>query len=206
MANHYHYCHWITNACSINILQKAESEMASGLEKALTAKTVVNWLPWPCWEQWEWRGVQAHRTPQLVYSLTGQRWREVWKNFLNKDKPQHHSTDHLRKEELRKEVADVLSSGVGNDPCSVSPTLILFQKQLLALFQQKPGRDCWWIGQSVYELLLELWCHLELNWNWNCNWCLHFFYKTGKQQLARTAATTVKHWPCTHEHTHLLLQ
>ena len=40
------------------------------------------------------------------------------RNFLNMDRPEHHSIDRLKERELRKEVADISPSEVGDDMCS----------------------------------------------------------------------------------------
>ena len=50
------------------------------------------------------------------------------RNFLNTDKPEHHSIDRL------KEAADIPPSKVENDLCST--------RQILALFRGQPWGDC----------------------------------------------------------------
>ena len=59
-----------------------------------------------------------------------------------------------RKEEWRKEVADIPPSKVQNDLCST--------RQILALFRGQPCGDCWVAGQSVYGPFQVLRRHIEL--------------------------------------------
>ena len=59
-----------------------------------------------------------------------------------------------RKEEWRKETADIPPSKVDNDLCST--------RQILALFRGQPWGDCWETGRSAYGPFRALRCHLEL--------------------------------------------
>ena len=59
-----------------------------------------------------------------------------------------------RKEEWRKEAADIPSSKVENDLCST--------RQILALFREQPWGDCWETGLNTYGPFRGLRCHLKL--------------------------------------------
>ena len=59
-----------------------------------------------------------------------------------------------RKEEWRKEVADIPSSKVENDLCST--------RQILALFWEQPWGDFWETGRNTYGPFRGLRCHLKL--------------------------------------------
>ena len=59
-----------------------------------------------------------------------------------------------RKEEWRKEAADIPPSKVGNDLCSA--------RQILALFWGQPWGDCRETERSAYGPFRALRCHLEL--------------------------------------------
>ena len=74
-----------------------------------------------------------------------------FRNFLNMDRPEHHSTDRL-KERVEK----------GSCPHSI----LQGQKQsvfnqIMALFGGQPWGDCWETGRSLYWPLQALWRHLE---------------------------------------------
>ena len=75
------------------------------------------------------------------------------RNFLNTEKPEHHSINR-RKEERRKEASDIPPSMVENDLCST--------RQILALFRGQSWGDCWGTGRSAYGPFRALRCHLEL--------------------------------------------
>ena len=59
-----------------------------------------------------------------------------------------------RKQEWRKEAADIPPSRVENDQCST--------RQILALFRGQPCGGCWETGWSAYGPFRALRCHLEL--------------------------------------------
>ena len=72
------------------------------------------------------------------------------RNFLNMDRPEHHSIDCLKE----RGVADVLPSEVENDLSS--------SRQILALFRGQRWRDCRETGRSGYGPFRALQCHLGL--------------------------------------------
>ena len=53
------------------------------------------------------------------------------KNFLNMDRPGHHSTDRLKERGVEKEAADIPTCKVENDLCSTRQILALFRRRLL---------------------------------------------------------------------------
>ena len=57
---------------------------------------------------WQASGLQLDRAEAL----------KGLRNFLNMDRPDHHSIDYLKEREVEKEAADIPSSKVENDLCS----------------------------------------------------------------------------------------
>ena len=83
-------------------------------------------------------------------------------------RPEHHSTGSLKKkkEQKRKEKANIPHVGVGNDLGST--------RQTSALFRGQSSGDCWEAGWSTYGSFRALGWHLEQKletwtlsqWNW----------------------------------------
>ena len=119
---------------------------------------------------------QAQQISHLVCSLAGQRCSEAWGTFSTQTSQSITASIAWRKEEWRKEAADIPPSKVENDLCST--------RQILALFQGQPWGDCWETGWSVYGPFQALGCHLELKLKLKtetlflfCFWfCLYIFW------------------------------
>ena len=101
--------------------------------------------------QTDWR---AQQISHLVCSLAGQRCSEAWGTFSTRTSQSITALTAWRKEEWRKEAADIPPSKVENDLCST--------RQILALFRGQPWGDCWETGRSAYGPFRALRCHLEL--------------------------------------------
>ena len=108
--------------------------------------------------QIEW---QAHRTSHLVWSLPGQRCLGAWRTFCTWTGQSITALVAWRKEEWRKEMANILPSEVSNDLCSTKHWRC-FEGNL------EETTERW--GRARMGLFLALQCHLEqklkLNWNW----------------------------------------
>ena len=98
---------------------------------------------------------QAQEISHLVCSLAGQRCSEAWGTFSTWTSQSITALIAWRKEEWRKEAADIPPSKVENDLCST--------RHILALFRGQPWGDCWETGWSAYGPFRALRCHLELN-------------------------------------------
>ena len=99
---------------------------------------------------------QTWQISHLVCNLAGQRWSKDWGTFRTWTGQSITVLMAWRKEEWRKEVADIQPSEVGNNLCST--------RQTLALFLGQPWGDCWETGWSAYGPFWALWCYL----GWNC--------------------------------------
>ena len=77
---------------------------------------------------------QALQISHLVCSLAGQRCSEAWGTFSARTSQSMTALIAWRKEEWRKEVADIPPSKAENDLCST--------RQILALFRGQPWGDC----------------------------------------------------------------
>ena len=97
---------------------------------------------------------QAQQISHLVCSLAGQRCSEAWGTFSARTSQSITALTAWRKEEWRKEAADIPPSKAENDLCST--------RQILALFRGQPWGDCWETGRSAYGPFRALRCHLEL--------------------------------------------
>ena len=97
---------------------------------------------------------QAQQISHLVCSLAGQRCSEAWGTFSTRTSQSITALTAWRKEEWRKEAADIPPSKAENDLCST--------RQILALFRGQPWGDCWETGRSAYGPFRALRCHLEL--------------------------------------------
>ena len=97
---------------------------------------------------------QAQQISHLVCSLAGQRCSEAWGTFSTQTSQNITALTAWRKEEWRKEAADIPPSKVDNDLCST--------RQILVLFRGQPWGDCWETGRSAYGPFRALRCHLEL--------------------------------------------
>ena len=97
---------------------------------------------------------QAQQISHLVCSLAGQRCSEAWGTFWTWTGQSITALITWRKEEWRKEAADIPLCEVKNDLCST--------RQILALFRRQPWGDCWETGWSAYGPFRALRCHLEL--------------------------------------------
>ena len=124
---------------------------------------------------------QAQQISNLVCSLTRKMCSEAWGTFSTWTGQSITALIAWRKEEWRKEAADIPPSKVENDLCST--------RQILALFLGQPWGDCREKAQSAYGPFRAQGCHLELK------------LETGTQCCA--AATTAR-WPvnghCFHLH------
>ena len=96
---------------------------------------------------------QAQQISHLVCSLAGQRCSEAWGTFSTRTSQSITALIAWRKEEWRKEAADIQSSKVENDLCST--------RQILALFRGQPWGDSWETGRSAYGPFRALRCHLS---------------------------------------------
>ena len=145
---------------SMNLLQKVESGMGCPdwhtAMQSLATKTSVDLLSWAPGvsgneqaENW-----QAQQISHLVCSLAEQRCSEAWGTFRTWTGQSITALIAWRKEEWRKEAADIPPSKVENDLSST--------RQILARFQGQPWGDCWETGRSAYGPFWALWCHLEL--------------------------------------------
>ena len=97
---------------------------------------------------------QAQQISHLVCSLAGQRCSGAWGTFSTRTSQSITALTAWRKEEWRKEAADIPPSKVDNDLCST--------RQILVLFRGQPWGGCWETGRSAYGPFRALWCHLEL--------------------------------------------
>ena len=97
---------------------------------------------------------QAQQISHLVCSLAGQRCSEAWGTFSARTSHSITALTAWRKEERRKEAADIPPSKAENDLCST--------RQILALFRGQPWGDCWETGRSAYGPFRALRCHPEL--------------------------------------------
>ena len=77
---------------------------------------------------------QALQISHLVCSLAGQRCSEAWGTFSAQTSQSITALTAWRKEEWRKEAADIPPSKAKNDLCST--------RQILALFRGQPWGDC----------------------------------------------------------------
>ena len=106
--------------------------MKEGRKPGYPEKPSVDWLrktPWAAIKS----GLQLGRA-EVLRGL---------KNYLNMDRPEHHSIDRLKERGV-----------VQNDLCST--------RQILALFRGQPWGDCRETGRSAYGPFRALRCHLEL--------------------------------------------
>ena len=103
---------------------------------------------------------QAQQISHLVCSLAGQRCSEACGTFSTRTSQSITALIPWRKEEWRKEAADIPPSKVENDLCST--------RQILALFWGQPWGDCWEMGRSAYWPFRALRCHLELKLKCDC--------------------------------------
>ena len=97
---------------------------------------------------------QAQQISHLVCSLAGQKCFEAWGTVSTRTSQSITALTARRKEEWRKEAADIPPSKVENDLCSA--------RQILALFRGQPWGDRWETGRSAYWPFWALRCHLEL--------------------------------------------
>ena len=93
---------------------------------------------------------QAQHLSHLVCSYARQRCSEAWGTFWTWTGQSIAALIDRKKEEWRKEAADIPPSKVKKDLCSTRQTLALFPGRLL------------WEGQSAYGPFWGLQCHLEL--------------------------------------------
>ena len=96
---------------------------------------------------------QAQQTQHLICSLAGQRCLEPWGVLWTWTCQSTTAFITWRKEEWRKEAANIPPSEVRNDLCSTWQTL--------ALSWGQPRGDLWEMGQSMYGPFQALQCHLE---------------------------------------------
>ena len=94
---------------------------------------------------------QTHKCQKVVTEFhqkptSATKW---WQNFTTNT-----SATKWRKEEWRKEAADIPPSKAENDLCST--------RQILALFRGQPWGDCWETGRSAYGPFRALRCSLEV--------------------------------------------
>ena len=97
---------------------------------------------------------QAQQITYLVCSSAGQRCSEAWRTFWIWTDQCITALIAWRKEEWKKEAADIPPCKVENDLCSI--------RQILALFRGQPWGECWEMGRSVYGLFWALRSDLEL--------------------------------------------
>ena len=97
---------------------------------------------------------QAQQISHLVCSLTGQRCSEAWGIFWTWTGQSITALITWRKEEWRKEAADIPPFKVENDLC--------LTRQILALLRGQPWGDCWQTGRSAYGPFRVLRRHLEV--------------------------------------------
>ena len=102
---------------------------------------------------------QAQQIWHLVCCLAGQRCSGTWGTFWTWIVQSIAALITWRKEDLRKEAANIPPSEVRNYLCSTRLTL--------ALFWGPPWGNCWEVGWSAYGPFQALRCHLELKLNWN---------------------------------------
>ena len=69
------------------------------------------------------------------------------RNFLNMDRPEHHSIDRLKERGVEKEAADIPSSKVENDLCSTRQILAVLRATLGRLLRD--GLECAWAFPSA---------------------------------------------------------
>ena len=105
---------------------------------------------------------QAQQISHLVCSLAGQRCSEAWGTFWTWTGLSITALIAWRKEEWRKEAADIPPSKVENNLWST--------RQILALFRGQPWGDCWETGRSAYGPFRALQCHLELKMKLTFSW------------------------------------
>ena len=126
-----------------------------------------------------------------------------WRNFLNMDRPQHHSIDHLKERGVETGRAEIPLPEVGNDVCSTRQTLVLFQGQPLGTY--------WETGRSAYGPFRALRCHLELKLKLKLKLSAVSFWKNVflclLLSLRKTQITTFKNktyavWGWCRYHTH----
>ena len=112
---------------------------------------------------------QAQQISHLVCSLVEQRCSEAWETFWTLTGQSITALIAWRKEEWRKEAADIPPYKVGNDLCST--------RQTLGLFWGQPCGDCWEMGRSACGPFRALRCQLELKLKltlmWSVVWCFH---------------------------------
>ena len=101
------------------------------------------------------------------------------RNFLNMDRPEHHSTDHLKERGVekgsgrhstlqRRERSVFSQTSIGTAMhCHLhwgdwNFHLTNEKKKKKALFRGQPWGDCWVMGRSAYGPFWVLRCHLEL--------------------------------------------
>ena len=97
---------------------------------------------------------QAQQISHLVCSLAGKRCSEAWGTYWTGTGQSITALTAWRKEERRKEAADIPPSEVENDLSST--------RQILALFRGQPWGDCWETGWSAHVPFWALRCTLEL--------------------------------------------
>ena len=110
---------------------------------------------------------QAQQIPHLVCSLAGQRCSEAWGNFWTWTDQSITALIAWRKEEWRKESADIPPSEVGNDLC--------LARQTSSLFQGQPWGDSWETGRVCMGLSE----HYSAFFSWNWNWTYDLLHLTG---------------------------
>ena len=139
-----------------------ESKRAKSQVQNQTSLLVVVYIPSWCTLQYGMESVgmngqtdwQAQQISHLVCSLAGQRCSEAWGTFSARTSQSITALTAWRKEEWRKEAADIPPSKAENDLCSI--------RQILALLRGQPWGDCWETGRSAYGPFRALRCHLEL--------------------------------------------
>ena len=145
---------WDTLACCWDVKQPTNKQTSMGFAahaplfgsraKLWTLSLVSDRCCW--WFRRWWR--------HLVSSLAGQKCSEAWGTFWTWTGQSITALITWRKEEWRKEAADIPTSKVKNDLCST--------RQILALFRGQPWGDCWETGRSAHGPFRALWWHLEL--------------------------------------------
>ena len=99
-----------------------------------------------CFDQVPQKSSKSCPLTSTYVCLIVQRFFLSSKGRLVMDRPEHHSTDHLKERHARKKKkAGFPASKVMNDLCSTWPTQVLFQTQ--------PWGDCWERWRSVWAFL-----------------------------------------------------
>ena len=87
------------------------------------------------------------------------------RNFLNMDRPKHHSTDRLKEKGMKKTKRPPLHPPRSRTIC-VQPDKAL-------QFRGQPWGDCWETGRSAYGSFGALRCYLETETDFVVCWLLN---------------------------------